>query len=133
MVSVSPPRKSLELHSMPERIRRDPPASYEVGPPPASPPPDPECSSCSIGPPDPHHRQTIEIGAKLTSLRLFYGTRCCELFRIQLFLQFSYQFRQHFLRIPSEWASRASVSVHSSFQNCYACSRSISLSTVIAP
>src|SRR5260370_20952847 len=54
MVSVSLPRKPLELHSMPERIRRDPPASYEAGPPPAFPLPDPECSSCSIGPPDPH-------------------------------------------------------------------------------
>jgi hypothetical protein len=39
------------------------------------------------------HRQTIEIGAKLASLMLFSGARCCELFRIQLFLQFSYQFR----------------------------------------
>jgi hypothetical protein len=52
------------------------------------------------------HRQTIEIGAKLTSLMLFSGARCCELFRIQLFLQFSHQFRQHFLRVPSDWASR---------------------------
>jgi len=37
------------------------------------------------------HRQTIEIGAKLASLMLFSGARCCELFRIQLFLQFSYR------------------------------------------
>src|SRR5260370_38258077 len=54
MASVSPPRKPLELHSMPGRIRQGPPASYETGLPPAFPPPDPECSSCSIGPPDPH-------------------------------------------------------------------------------
>src|SRR5260370_27612697 len=54
MVSVSLPRKPLELHSMPGRIRQDPPASYATVPPPAFPPPDPECSSCSIGPPDPH-------------------------------------------------------------------------------
>src|SRR5260370_23854625 len=54
MASVSPPRKPLELHSMPGRIRQGPPASYETGLPPAFPPPDAECSSCSIGPPDPH-------------------------------------------------------------------------------
>src|ERR1017187_4081047 len=53
MVSVFPPRKPLELHSMPERIRQGPPASYVTVPPPASPPLDPECSSGSIGPPDP--------------------------------------------------------------------------------
>src|SRR5260370_16387676 len=54
MVSVSPPRKPLEPHSMPGRIRQGPPASYATVPPPAFPPLDPECSSCSIGPPDPH-------------------------------------------------------------------------------
>src|ERR1035438_7563370 len=52
------------------------------------------------------HRQTIEIGVKLTSRMLFSGARCCHLFRIQLFLQFSHQFRQHFLRIPPHRAPR---------------------------
>src|SRR5260370_1594857 len=52
MESGSPPQKPLEPHSMPERIRQCPPGSYATVPPPAFPPPDPECSSCSIGPPD---------------------------------------------------------------------------------
>src|ERR1039458_8820695 len=52
------------------------------------------------------HRQTIEIGVKLPSRMLFSGARCCHLFRIQLFLQFSHQFRQHFLRIPPHRAPR---------------------------
>jgi hypothetical protein len=42
------------------------------------------------------HRQTVEIGAKLTALMLC----CCPLFRIQFSFQLSYQFRQHFFRIP---------------------------------
>src|SRR5260370_3335357 len=54
MESGPPLRKPLEPHSMPERIRQCPPASYATVPPPAFPPPDPECSSGSIGPPDPH-------------------------------------------------------------------------------
>ncbi len=80
------------------------------------------------------HRQTVEIGAKLISLMLFFGARCCHLFPIQLFLQLSHQFRQHFLRIPlGPLPSSASMLVHSSFENCYASSRSISLAVLIAP
>jgi hypothetical protein len=69
------------------------------------------------------------------------GTRGCHLFRIQLFLfriqpflQFSHQFRQHLFRIPSHQAPRLRplrCRFILSFQNCYA-SRSISCSTVIA-
>jgi hypothetical protein len=40
------------------------------------------------------HRQTVEIGAKLTALMLFSGARCCHLFRIQLFFQLSYPVRK---------------------------------------
>ena len=46
------------------------------------------------------HRQTVEIGAKLTALTLFSGIRCCHLFRSQPFFQLSHQLRQHFFRIP---------------------------------
>ena len=49
------------------------------------------------------HRQTVEIGAKLTSLMLFSCARCYRS-RIQLFPQFPYQLRQHFLRFPLHWA-----------------------------
>src|SRR5260370_16817107 len=52
MESASPPRKPLAPHSMPERIRQCAAASYATVPPPAFPPPDPECSSGSIGRPD---------------------------------------------------------------------------------
>jgi hypothetical protein len=52
------------------------------------------------------HRQTIEIGAKLTARMLFSGASCCHLFPIQLFLQLSHQFRQHFFRIPLHRAPR---------------------------
>ena len=104
--SVSPPRKPLAPHSMPERIRQCPPASYAtvlrqrftL-----------QTQNAVVAPlvPQIHtHRQTIEIGAKLASLMLFSGARCCGLFRIQLFLQLSHQLCQHFLRIPSDWASR---------------------------
>src|SRR5260370_10670152 len=51
------------------------------------------------------HRQTVEIGAKLSSLILF-STRCCHLCRIQLCFQLSHQFRQHFFRIPLHRAPR---------------------------
>jgi len=34
------------------------------------------------------HRQTVEIGAKLTALMLFSGARCCHLCRIQFFFSF---------------------------------------------
>src|SRR5947207_11157549 len=67
---------------------------------------------------------------------LFSGARCCHLFRIQLFLQLSHQLRQHFLRIPLPYPSAlgpatspASMAVHTSFENCYPSSRSISLFT----
>jgi len=45
------------------------------------------------------HRQTLEMGAKPTSVMLFSRARYCHL-RIQLFPQFPHQFRQHFFRIP---------------------------------
>jgi hypothetical protein len=81
------------------------------------------------------HRQTVQIVAKLTSLILF-SARCCHFFRIQLFFQLwppippalpSYP------AAPGPATSSAWMSVHSSFQNCYAFSRSISLAVVIAP
>src|ERR1700675_3859971 len=67
MESVSPPRKPLAPHSMPERIRRCAAASYATVPPPAFPPPDPKCSSGSTGPPDPHPPSDDRDWAKFTS------------------------------------------------------------------
>src|ERR1035438_5495654 len=136
MVSVFPPRKPLELHSMPERIRQGPPASYVTVPPPASPPLDPECSSGSIGPPDPHPPSDDRDWGKA---RLAYAFLRRSLLRAFSDPAFPSVFLPVPLVLPSfpaasvPAASPASMSVHSSFQNCYACSRSISLSTVIAP
>ena len=76
------------------------------------------CPSASVSPSSPNmqmaplaaqiyaHRQTVEIGAKLTARMLFSGAPCCHLFQIQLFLQLSHQFCQHFLRIPLHRATR---------------------------
>src|SRR5258708_30318686 len=139
MVSVSPPRKSLELHSMPERIRRDPPASYEAGPPPAFPLLDPECSSCSIGPPDPHppsddrdwgEAHLAYAFLRHTLLRAFSDPAFPSVFLPVPPALPSYPVG---LGLAASPASLSVLSVHSSFQDCYPCSRSISLSTVIAP
>src|SRR5208282_2512605 len=136
MVSVSPPRKPLELHSMPERIRQGPPASYATGPPPAFPPPDPECSSGSIGPPDPLPPSDDRNWGE--------AHLADALLRRSLLPPFSDPaFPLVFLPVPPALplypaalgpaTSSASMAVHSSFQNCYASPRSISLSVVIAP
>src|SRR5216683_8369622 len=136
MVSVSPPRKPLELHSMPERIRQGPPASYATAPPPASPPPGPECSSGSIGTPDPHPPSDDRDWGEA---RLAYAFLRRSLLGAFSDPAFPSAFPPTLPALPSYPAASdlaalpASMSLHSSFQNCYACSRSISLSTVIAP
>src|SRR5271167_1266639 len=136
MESVSPPQKPLEPHSMPERIRQCPPASSATVPPPAFPPPDPECSSGSIGPPDPLPPSDDRNWGE--------AHLADALLRRSLLPPFSDPaFPSVFLPVPPALpsypaalgpaTSPASLSVHSSFQLCYPCSRSISLFTVIAP
>src|SRR6266567_7661995 len=136
MPSVSPPRKPLAPHSMSERIRQCPAASYATVPPPAFPPPGPECSTGSIGLPDPRPPSD--------------GRDWGEAHRADAFLRRSLlpplsdpAFLSAFPPVPPALpsypaapgpaTSSASMSVHSSFQNCYASSRSISLAVVIAP
>src|ERR1017187_594123 len=134
--SVSPPRKPLAPHSMPERIRQCPPASYATVPPPAFHPPDPECSSGSIGPPDPHPPSDDRDWGE--------AHLADALLRRSVLPPFSDPaFPSVFPPVPPALpsypaasgpaASPVSLSLHSSFENCYASSRSISLSTVIAP
>src|ERR1035437_4460102 len=134
--SVSPHRKSLAPHSMPERIRQCPPASYATVPPPAFHPPDPECSSGSIGPPDPHPPSDDRDWGE--------AHLADALLRRSVLPPFSDPaFPSVFPPVPPALpsypaasgpaASPVSLSLHSSFENCYASSRSISLSTVIAP
>src|SRR5439155_27269471 len=136
MESVSPLRKPLESHSMPERIRQCPPASYATVPPPAFPPPDPECSSGSIGPPDPHPPSNDRDWGEAHLAH--------ALLRGGLLPPFSDPaFPSVFPPVPPALpscpaapgpaSSPALMPVHSSFENCYASSRSISLSIVIAP
>src|ERR1700730_3782462 len=136
MENVSPLRKPHAPHSMPERIRQWPPAWYATVPPPAFPPPDPECSSCSIGPPDLHPPSDDRDWGE--------AHLADALLRRSLLRPFSDPaFPSVFPPVPPALpsypaalgpaTSPASLSVHSSFENCYPCSRSISLSTVIAP
>src|SRR3989442_15800381 len=136
MPSVSPPRKPLAPHSMSEKIRQCPAASYATVPPPAFLPPGPECSSGSIGPPDP---LPPSDGRDWGEAHL-----ADALLRRSLLPPFSDPaFPSAFPPVPPALpsypaapgpaTSPASMAVHSSFENCYASPRSISLSTVIAP
>jgi len=82
------------------------------------------------------HRQTVEIREKLTALMLFSGARRCHLISDPAFLSAFPPVPPALLSYPAApdpATSCASMSVHSSFQNCYASSRSISLAVLIAP
>src|SRR6266852_9408404 len=136
MESASPPRKPLAPHSMPERIRQCAAASYATVPPPAFPPPDPECSSGSIGPPAPHppsddrdwgEAHLADALLRRSLLPPFSDPAFPSVFPPVLPALPSYP------AAPGPVTSHASTSVHSSFQNCYASSRSISLAVLIAP
>src|ERR1700736_1928837 len=100
------------------------------------PPLDSECSSCSIGPPDPHPPSDDRDWGEAHLAYAFLRRSLLRAFSDPAFPSV-------FPPVPPARpsypvglglaASLASMSVHSSFQNCYACSRSISLSVVIAP
>src|SRR5580700_9554199 len=136
MQSVSPPQKPLAPHSMPERIRQCPAASYATVPLPAFPPPGPECSNGSIGRPGLRppsdgrdwgeaHRSDAFLRRSL--LRAFSDPAFPSVFPPVPPALLSYP------AAPGPATSSASMSLHSSFQNCYAYSRSISLAVLIAP
>src|ERR1700735_396282 len=136
MPSVSPPQSPPAPHSMPERIQQCPPASYATLLPPAFPPPDPECSSCSIGRPDPHPPSDGRDWGEAHRADAFLRHSLLPLFSDAAFLSAFPPVPPALLSYPaapSLVTSPASMSVHSSLQNCYAASRSISLSFVIAP
>src|ERR1700722_17675277 len=136
MPSVSPPQSPPAPHSMPERIQQCPPASYATVPPPAFPPPDPECSSCSIGPPDPRPPSDGRDWGEAHRADAFLRRSLLPPFSDPAFPS---AFPPVLPALPSYPAalgpatSPASLSVHSFFQNCYASSRSISLAVLIAP
>src|SRR6266705_5775570 len=130
MQSVSPPRKPLAPHSMPERIRQSPPASYATVPPPAFPPPNPECSSGSIGRPDPHPPSDDRDWGEALLAHALLRRSLLPRFSDPAFLSAFPPVPPALLSYPSApgpATSSTSTSVHSSFQNCYASSRSISL------
>src|SRR5580693_2557384 len=136
MPSASRPQSPPAPHSMPERIQQNPPASSEIAPPPAFPPPDPECSSCSIGPPDPRPPSDGRDWGEAHRSDAFLRRSLLPLFSDPAFPS---AFPPVLPALPSYPAalgpatSSASISLHSSFQNCYASSRSISLAVLIAP
>src|ERR1700688_5052781 len=130
MESVSPPRKPLAPHSMPERIRRCAAASYATVPPPAFPPPDPKCSSGSIGRPD---TRPPSDGRDWGETYLADPLLLCSLLPPSnpVFSSVSPPVPPALPSYPAALGpatSPASMSVPSSLQNCYASSRSISFS-----
>src|SRR6266853_3661492 len=130
MESASPPRKPFAPHSMPERIRQCAAASYATVPPPAFPPPDPECSSCSIGRPDP---RPPSDGRDSGETYLADPLLLCSLLPPSdpVFSSVSPLVPPALPSYPAALGpatSPSSISVHSSLQNCYASSRSISFS-----
>src|SRR6266436_1297091 len=115
---------------MPERIRQCAAASYATVPPPAFPPPDPECSSGSIGPPDP---RPPSDGRDWGETYLADPLLLCSLLPPSdpVFSSVSPLVPPALPSYPAALGpatSPSSISVHSSLQNCYASSRSISFS-----
>src|SRR6266403_641911 len=136
MLSVSPPQSPHAPHSTPGRRWQKPPASSAIAPLPAFPPPDPECSSCSIGPPDPRPPSDGRDWGEAHRSDAFLRRSLLPPLSDPAFLSAFPPVPPALLSYPAApgpATSSASMSVHSSFQNCYASSRSISLSTVIAP
>src|ERR1700722_15549115 len=121
MPSASPPQSPPAPHSMPERIQQCPPASYATVPLPAFPPPDPECSSCSIGPPDPRPPSDDRDWGEAHLADAFLRRSLLPPFSDPAFPS---AFPPVLPALPSFPAapdlatSPASMSVHSSFQNC---------------
>src|SRR5690349_696532 len=136
MESVSPLLKPLEPYSMPERIRQSPPASYATVPPPAFLPPDPECSSGTIGPPDPHPPSDDRDRGEAHLAHALLRRSLLERFSDPAFLSAFPPVPPALLSYPAApglATSSTSTWVHSSFQNCYASSSSISLAVLFAP
>src|SRR5882762_7193878 len=131
-----PTSKTTRAASVPERIRQCAAASYATVPPPAFPPPDPECSSGSIGRPDlrppSDGRDWREAHRSEAFLRRWLRSPFSDPAFPSAFPPVPPALPSY-PAAPGPATSPASMAVHSSFQNCYASSRSISLAVVIAP
>src|SRR5260370_41536193 len=136
MLSVSPPQSPPATHSTRGRRWQNSPASTAIAPPPAFPPPDPECSSGSIGPPDPRPPSDGRDWGEAHRADAFLRRSLLPLFSDPAFPSAFPPVPPALLSYPAApgpATSSASLSVHSSFQNCYASSRSVSLAVLIAP
>src|ERR1700733_3125486 len=134
--SLSPPLPPPAPHSTPGRRWQNPPTSSATAPPPAFLPPNPKCSSGSTGRPDPRPPSD--------------GRDWVEAHLADPLLRHSLLPPSSDPAFPSAWPPvlpappsypaapgpatlSVSMSIHSSFQNCYASSWSISLAVLIAP
>src|SRR5216683_3749087 len=136
MPSVSPPQSPHAPHSTLGKRWPNPPASSVIAPPPAFPPPVPKCSNGSLGRPDLRPPSDRRDWGEAHRSDAFLRRSLLPPFSDPAFLSafppvppapLSYP------AAPGPATSSASMSVHSSFQNCYASSRSISLAVLIAP
>src|ERR1700757_504097 len=136
MPSGFPPQSPHALHSMPERIQQCLPRSSLIALPPVFPPPVPKCSNGSLDRPDPRPPSDDRDWGEAHPADTFLRCSLPPLFLDPAFLSafppvppalLSY------LAAPGLATSSASISFHSSFQNCYPSARSISLAVLIAP
>src|ERR1017187_6721715 len=111
---------------MPERIRQCAAASYAADPPPAFAPPDPECSNGSTGRPDLRPPSDGRDWGEAHRSDAFLRCLLLPLFSDLAFLSAFPPAPPALLSYPAAprpVTSSPSMSVHSSFHNCYASSR----------
>src|SRR5271169_3431679 len=136
MPSVSPPPPPHVSHSTLGKRRQNPPASSATVLPPAFLPPVPKCSNGSLGRPDLRPPSDGRDWGEAHRADAFLRRSLLPLFSDPAFLSAFPPVPPVLLSYPAApgpATSSASMSVHSSFENCYASPRSISLSVVIAP
>src|ERR1700730_9488238 len=131
MPSVSPPPPPPAPHSPPGTRLQHPPAPSATALPPAFLPPDPKCSSGSIGRPDPRPPSDGRDWGEAHLADAFLRRSLLPPFSDPAFPSAFPPVPPalpSFPAAPDLATSPASMSVHSSFQNCYASPMSISLS-----
>src|SRR5580692_7691949 len=136
MPSASPLPPLHAPHSTPGRRRQNPPRSSAIALPPAFPPPVPKCSNGSLGRPDLLPPSDGPDWGEARPADAFLRRSLLPLFSDPAFLSAFPPVPPALLSYPAApgpVTSSASMSVHSSFENCYASARSISLAVLIAP
>src|SRR6266567_1345329 len=125
MPSVSPPPPPHAPHLTFGKRLPNPPASSATVLPPAFLPPDQKCSNGSIGRPDLRPPSNGRDWGEAHRADAFLRRSLLPPLSDPAFLSYP--------AAPGPATSSVSMLVHSSFQNCYASSRSISLAVLIAP